>query len=511
MERSVVLTNARALTMDVPCPRAGAVIIEGDRIAWVGSASDARSVAGSNTEIVDCGGGTIMPGFHDAHVHLLAYAASLVELDCGPGVVSSIKDIQRVVADAVSNTPRGDWIRGVGYDDTALDERRHPTRWDLDEAAPDHPVRINHRSGHASVLNSAAMRRVGIGESSPEPPGATIARDLETGSPNGLLFEMDEYLDSRVTPLSRPDLESAIDKASNRLLSLGITSVQDATHSNSVARWRLFEDLRKSQPRLPRLTAMPGAHHVAEFADEGLKFGSGDEWLRVGHAKIMVTASSGRRTPDSAEFRTIVAECVDRGFPVAVHAVEADVVQNVANDLSASGSTGLGVPHRIEHCSETPPDTLGPVAECGAAVVTQPGFVYHSGDRYMKTIELTMLPFLYRARSLLDMGITVAFGSDAPVADPDPMPGVYSALTRRTASGATLGDGEGIDLYDALYASTTAPAQLAGIGDTVGKLAPGHLADIIVFDTDLESADPDKLASVRLVMTILGGRIVSGG
>ena len=126
------------------------------------------------------------------------------------------------------------------------------------------------------------------------------------------------------------------------------------------------------------------------------------------------------------------------------------------------------------------------------------------------TIELTMLPFLYRARSLLDMGITVAFGSDAPVADPDPMPGVYSALTRRTASGATLGDGEGIDLYDALYASTTAPAQLAGIGDTVGKLAPGHLADIIVFDTDLESADPDKLAGIRPVLTMLGGRDLSG-
>ncbi len=497
--------------MDAGRPRAGAVAITGDRIVWVGSASDARSISGSNTQTIDCAGGSVMPGFHDAHIHLLAYAVSLVSVDCGPDAAASIADIQRILASAVSKTPVSDWIRGSGYDDTALVDGRHPTRWDLDEIAPDRPVRLDHRSGHASVLNSVALRRVGIGESTPEPPGSTIARSLDTGSPNGLLLEMDGYLESRIPPLSRPDLVSAVDKASARLLSLGVTSLQDATHHNSVERFRLLARLRESIEHLPRLTVMPGDGHVADFVDAGLGFGSGDDWLRVGHAKIMVTASSGRQTPGSADFRRIVADCVERVFPVAVHAVEAEVVRSVATGLSASVIPGFGVPHRIEHCSETPPDALESIVECGAAVVTQPGFIYHGGDRYRKTVDPSMLPWLYRVRSLVDLGLPVAFGSDAPVVDPDPMCGVYSALTRLTASGDILGDGEEIDLIGALRACTTVPAQLTGVGDSLGRLAPGHLADIAVFDADLESVDPDRLPGLAPTLTILGGRVVAGG
>ena len=507
----LILTNARALTMDARRPRAEAVAVTGDRIVWVGSASDARSISGPNTRTIDCGGRTLLPGFHDAHIHLLAYAATLVSVDCRPSSVGSINELNGAISARAARTPHGQWIRAWGYDETALVERRHPTRWDLDAAAPRHPVRLDHGSGHATVLNSVALERVGIVSSTPEPDGATIARDVESGEPNGLLFEMDEYLDSRVPPLSGDELQTSVRQASRRLLERGVTSVQDATHHNSIERWSLFEDLRDSVQVMPRITLMPGHPSVHEFSESGLRFAGGDEWLRIGHAKLMVTASSATQSPSPPALRRIISRCAELGFPVAIHAVESEVVLDAARALAAVEAPGPGgVRNRIEHCSEAPPDVVDAVVRSRAAVVTQPGFVYHRGDRYRKTVDSSMLPWLYRARSLADRGVHIAFGSDAPVVDPDPMCGVYSALTRLTASGSALGDGEGIDLIDALRAYTTVPARLAGMGDSLGRLAPGHLADIIVFDADLESVGPDRLPGLRPTLTILGGRSVPG-
>ena len=138
-----------------------------------------------------------------------------------------------MIAHQAARTPQGQWISAWGYDPFHLAENRHPTRWDIDRAVPDHPVRLNHRSGHACVLNSVAMDRVGIFDDTDEPPGATIARDLDTGSPNGLLLEMQDFLDQRTPKPSDAELTPLVRKAAHKLLSSGVTSIQDATHTNS--------------------------------------------------------------------------------------------------------------------------------------------------------------------------------------------------------------------------------------------------------------------------------------
>ena len=505
----LILTNARVLTMDQHTPSAEAVAVKDGCVQRVGRISDPSASKSDGVKVIDCGGGTLLPGFHDAHLHLLAYAASLLAVDCRPSAVNSIGDIALKIGDRASRTPMGEWIRATGYDETSLRERRHPTRRDLDEATSLHPVRLDHRSGHASILNTMALERVGIGDSFSEPPGATVERELDTGSPSGILLEMQDYLESRTSAYSAKQVEASLKAASRALLKYGVTSVQDATHQNSVSRCDFLGNLLGSA-EMPRITLMPGYRHLPGFLERGLDFGSGGQRLRIGHVKIMVTASSGSPVPDKGELTLMVSECVESGFPVAIHAVEAEVVRSAAEAiLAAPASDDVSALHRLEHCSECPPDVLDVVAQSSATVVTQPSFVYQNGDRYLSTVDGEMLPHLYSVGSFMERGIDVAFGSDAPFGDPDPMRGIFSAVERKTASGSILAADERIGVLEALESYTAASARASGIADQVGTIKPGMYADMVLFEDDIISVRLERLIGLRPVMTIQGGWVVS--
>ena len=505
----LILANASVLTMDQRNPSAEAVAVKDGRVHRVGRTSDLSIFKSGGIKVIDCGRGTLMPGFHDTHMHLLAYAASLLAVDCRPSAVNSIRDIALTIGDRASQTPKGEWIRATGYDETSLRERRHPTRRDLDEATSLHPVRLDHRSGHASVLNTMALERVGIGDSFSEPPGATVERELDTGSPSGLLLEMQDYLEDRTSAHSVKEIESSVRVASKILLAHGVTAVQDATHHNSVSRWDFLDHLIRSARDIPRITLMPGYRHIPAFLERGMDFGSGGPRLRIGHVKIMVTASSGSLNPDRTELADMVPECVESGFPVAIHAVEAEVVRSAAEVIATADSHDVSALHRIEHGSECSPDVLEVVAQSSAKVVTQPSFIYQNGDRYLSTVDSGTLPHLYRVGSFMERGIEVAFGSDAPFGDPDPMPGIFSAVERKTASGSILAANERIEIAEALESYTAASARASGIAGQVGTIKPGMYADMVLFEEDITSVRPERLIGLRPVMTILGGRVVS--
>lgn len=506
----LILTNARVLTMDERRPRADAVAIKDGRILWVGSSSEWTTSGWRNVRKLDCAGGSLLPGFHDAHIHLLSYASTALAVDCRPASVSSIRDIKREIGERASRTPKGEWIRAWGYDESSLEERRHPTRRDLDDATQRHPVRLDHRSGHACVLNSPALERVGVGDSFSEPSGATVERELDTGSPSGVLLEMQEFLDGKTNSHTSDELESSIEAVARSLLAQGVTSVQDATQYNSVSRWDYFACVRERVGDMPRVSLMPGYRNIAEFAERGLKFGSGNPVQRVGHAKIMVTVSSGRMTPDKRELSGIVRECAEAGFQVAIHAVEAEAVTSAAEAISSvSGLTGIRTPHRIEHGSECPPEALRAVARSSALVATQPSFIFQNGDLYLSSVDQVTLPYLYRIRAFTENGIRVAFGSDAPIGNPNPMLGVSSAVTRRTETGAVLSEGEGICALEAIRAYTSASASATGLDVQVGMIKPGMLADMVLFDEDITQCPPERVGAIRPVMTFLGGAVVS--
>ena len=500
----LILHNANVLTMDPRLPRARAVAVRGERVAWVGTVDDVASTGSPGVRMIDCEGQTLVPGFIDAHAHVLAFAARLLAVDCGPRAVSSIGDIQSALRERAAASPPGGWIRAGGYDEFSLDEKRHPTRWDLDAAAPGHPVRLDHRSGHAIVLNSAALAAVGISADTPDPPGGMIDRDPDTGEPTGLLLDMSSFLDGRIPRLSERELEQGVRRADRLMVSRGITSIQDATPSNSPERWDLLARLKRTGSLTPRLTVMAGVEHIGRFLERGLGPGSGDHDMDIGPAKLMVSVDAGRLEPSADELAEAVRSAHETGFQAAVHAVEAEAVEAAADILDGAFRD------RIEHCSECPPSVLRKLRGSGIVVVTQPRFIYDSGARYLSQVPEDMRPWLYRMRSLQEAGV-VAASSDAPVSEPHPLLGMYAAMTRRAETGEVVGADEAVPAEGALAMHTVNAAYAARHEVDRGTIEAGKLADFALIDRDPTAVEPHELLSARVSLTMVGGRVVWSG
>lgn len=506
---SLALTNARLPTLPRAGSRHDAIVARNGKIAWIGDTRHIPPSAISDIKPMDCNGATILPGFIDAHCHILAYAASLLAVDCSPSAVSSIAQICDAIRRRAAQTPTGEWIRATGYSDFHLAEKRHPTRRDLDAAAPDNPVRLNHRSGHACVLNSAALARVGIRPDTPEPPSATIARELDTALPSGLLLDMDAFLDARIPRLAPAALRRGIALANRRFLAAGVTTAHDATPTNSPARWRALTRLAESREFAPSLMIMPGATRLPEFARADLPYGyrrapeDAPATTTLGHAKFMLTLSGGNLHPSYADLSHAIAAAHRQGFPVAIHAVEASAVHAAATALAANPSPALR--DRIEHASECPPAALDALRKANPVIVSQPNFIHDSGGRYLA--QLGDQSRLYRFRSLVKSGLTLAASSDAPVTHPDPLSAIRAAVTRRASSGEILEPAERVSATRAIAMHTAAAAYAACQENDRGAIAPGMRADLVALNHDPTTLPPDRLSDLRVTMTVIGGNI----
>ena len=539
-----MLINARVLTLDPEQPRAEAVALRGETIIAVGGQADVARLAGPGTQTIDCQGMCLLPGFVDAHCHLLATASSLQGLHCGPEEISNIQELQAAIRHRADSTPHGEWIRGFGYDDLALDERRHPTRWDLDPAAPRHPVRLDHRSGHATVLNSQGLRLAGIHQDTPDPVEGVIERKEDSGEPTGVLMEMGTFLRQRLGQLrGQKETDEGIARLSRLLLSNGITSVHDAGPNNDLARWDALRSLQTSGRLQCRITMLAGARHLGDFLMEGRRWGDGDQWLRLGHVKIMLGLTTGALQPDIEELERIVHEAHQSKFPVAVHAVEQEAVAAAAKvferiqsgcplereprhtlssgavdwgRLALGGTPSDSIPRdRIEHCAECPPALAAQVYRSGAMVVTQAGFIFWNGERYRQRVDPGLLNSLYPIGSLNRYGIAVAFGSDSPVIDPNPWPAIYSAVTGFSRDAQPLAGNRDdpplctqmVPIEAALRMYTIAGAYADGTQNIKGTIRPGKLADLVLVDQDPTTVDQETLKDIHPVLTIMGGRV----
>ena len=495
--------------MDRRQPRAQAVAVQGERILAVGSDGEIRRQGRSpNAEVIDCRGRALLPGFIDAHCHVLAYAASLLALDCSPDAVSSIAGIQAAVRRQAEATPAGRWIRAVGYSEVDLAEGRHPTRWDLDLAAREHPVRLIHRSGHACVLNSVALRLCGIGTETAEPPGGYMERDPDSGEPSGLLLEMNELMDRAVPPLGWEELLQGVRLASERFLAAGVTSVVDASHTNGPSEWELLRRMRQEGHLLPRLTAMVGLEH-REAAARWRESEGGDGSLELGAVKIVIKELGEEIYPEGDALAEMVSEAHAEGWQVAIHAVEERAVAAAAGALSRALAQ---VPrqnhrHRIEHCGVCPPPLVERIATAGLTVVTQPSFLYYNGDRYLRQVPPQRQPYLYPLRSLLGAGVRLAGGSDCPVVRPEVVAGLYGAVVRRSKGGQPVGGEESISVEEALGLYTTAAAYAFFTEGERGSIAPARLADLVVLSGDPTGCPPGELLALRPQVTIVGGQV----
>jgi predicted amidohydrolase YtcJ len=497
--------------MDFNKPTADLVAIKGDKILLVTDSNEMERLKGPATKVIDCQRRTVVPGFNDAHCHIFAFVRKLLSLDLSPSAVGSVSEIKVVIYSQVQNTPEGKWLIGTGYNEFYLTEKRHPTRWDIDEVAPNHPVILIHRSMHACVLNSLAMSLSGITKETTEPPGGLIDRDLDTGEPNGVLFEMLGYIREKVLPpLSEDETLKGINLANRHYLSLGITSLQDATAVNNLGRWQSYNRFRETGKLDSRVSMMFGIESLAQFQQDGLTYGSGDSRLRLGGIKIMLSENMGRVYPSQSELNQQALSAHRAGFQLAIHAVEQSSVEVAIKALEyvQDQHPQINQRHRIEHCSHCPPRLLRRLSRLPVVIVTQSAFVYYSGERYLSTLPISQLRWLYPTRSLLNSGLIVADSSDCPVVPDNPLISIYAAVTRQAESGHQLPPKECITVGEALAMNTTNAAFTSFEESIKGSIIPGKLADMVVLSDNPVKSPPGKILDMRVEMTIIGGKVV---
>jgi predicted amidohydrolase YtcJ len=506
----IIFNNANIITMDPSVPSARLVTVKGEYIAAVADAGGFDASKEKGSKILDCCGKTMIPGFIDAHCHISAYAESLVTLNLSPRAgVRSISDIKNKIQEHCLQVPARAWVRGKGYNEFYIEENRHPNRWDLDAAAPENPVKLTHRSGHAHVLNTLALEYVGIKDETGDPPGGLIERDPENGLPTGILYGMSRYLAGKIPSFENEEIERGLKLADTKLLSYGITSVQDASFSNNLKQWKRFESWKERNILHPRVTMMLGVEAFTDFDAQSYASTVAETELRLSGVKIIAGQETGSLQPSQTELNRMIASILAAGFQPAIHAVEEPVIEAAIKgyEYALRLHSRADSRHRVEHCSVCSPALLQKLASLGGVVVTQPAFLFYEGERYLKTVPADQLKYLYPIDSMLKNNLRVAFGSDLPIVDPNPMIGIGTAVTRRSENGSRL-PGQGIGLYDAIRMYTLDAAAANFEESLKGSISPGKLADFVLLSEDPFSVSADRVKDIRVVMTVVGGRIV---
>lgn len=494
-----VFRNACIRTLNPAHPTATTLVVDRGRIAWVGAGDPPPYQTDKRTTEEDLRGAPVLPGFVDPHCHPLALGRARLKIDCSPETVSTIRELVDVLRKG-RTTGADRWIRAFGYDELRLAERRHPTRHDLDEAATDRPVCLEHSSGHALVLNTRGLREVGIHAGSSEPEGGTIDRDPATGEPTGLLLEMNDFVSARMSRHPRDDARKVAKSASDALLEAGVTSVTDAGFRNSANKLDLYAHWRLGGDFQPRVTVMlePGAWPIRTATASG---------VRVGCAKLRFTVSSGDVRPTVEEAVTRAKSALAHGAPgLAIHAVEPGCIAAAIEAIQQVGNAAR-TRRRVEHASECEPGLAQRLVRVGATIVTQPGFLRTRGDRYLNAPDLDVSS-LYPLRRWWRLGARVAGSSDAPFGPVNPFVGISAAITRRAHSGRTVGRGEGLELHDALALFGPNAAEAAALHRDAGSLTVGAFADFVVLDADPTRVSASEVAQIRVLRTVIGGETV---
>ena len=508
---SLFIINA-AVRPDTEYQRgADTLFVENGRIRAVGRRPAIEGLKNSHTRLLDLKGKVVLPGFIDAHIHLRGLAERLVTVDAGPdGGVSAIADIQEKIYRETLKHPAGTWIRAGGYNEVYLAEQRDPDRRDLDRAAPDHPVRLTHRSGHAHVLNSMAIKKLNISVQTPDPPGGMMDRDIKTGEPTGIFYGSGDFLADAMPPLSQEQMESGVGLANGELLKSGITTVCDASVRNGLSHWQAFEQWQTGGLIKSRIVMMHGLTGFDRFQDVVVSFGADNTRLAPGPVKIMLEETTGFLFPSQAELNKTVWSIHQAGLQVAIHAIDAPAVSAActAIELAQKDFSPEELRHRIEHCSMCPPQLVARVAAAGIMVVSNPSFLYYSGDRYLKTIPRFEQADLYPFQRLLQHHVMTAAGSDAPVVPVNPLAGIYGAVTRKSRQGDCVFPAEKIDVRDAVAMYTKNAAKSLFADPDRGSIAPGKLADLVVLSHDPFEVDEEQLKDIQVERTIIGGETV---
>lgn len=479
--------------------------ITGAHVAAVGG-REVMALRGPRTRVVPLHGDAVLPGFNDAHAHVVYYGLTRFGADLG-----GAKDIDDIVARLRAHGRKlreGEWQQGMGFRSSELAERRPAHRAELDEATGTRPAFIDERGGHLRVANSAALAAASITAATPDPHGGRLGRDAD-GTPNGVLYEAAMRMVADVQPPpAREHRERAILLAQDLLVSRGITSVGAAVNRGFADDLFCYQRLAASGALRMRVNEFLSWELLDAASRLGVRAHFGGDMVRAGPIKVFVDGGADRvaarggqatwrTTP--AELRDLVARASSAGLQVAAHAIGDGAIEAMCDAVESAGA--LHLRHRVEHCSVCPPDLRRRLARLGMVAVMQPlaaRFARESRDLFPATDRNDIAAH----RPLLDAGVPVAFSSDLPVTpDPSPWAGVRAAIEDNV---------NGITPVQALRAYTAAGAYASFDERVKGTLEPGMLADLQVYDGDPLERDRDEWEALRPRAVLLGGAPVFG-
>lgn len=534
MRADVLLTGAvfRTLTGPDHAGTASSLAIWRDRIVAVDEDVAAHRV-------VDLGGATVVPGFHDAHNHMAWFGLTLGEVDLRVGDLDELYD---AVARRAAETSDDVWIVGAGYDENKIGG--HPTRDALERVAPGRRVWLKHTSGHMCVVSGRVLSDLGLADAARDVPGGRVVTD-GAGRPTGLLQEQaQQLLSPLVLPYPVEELTAAIGRADAVYRSQGITSVVEAGIGGgwigkSPVELVAYQEARTRgllHVRAELMVAADALHGVPAHPDDdlplgldlGLRTGWGDDRLRVGAVKIFSDGSlightcamtedfadtpgvRGYLQDDADALRERILAAHRGGWQVATHAI-GDAAINLVLDAYEEAQRNwprVDPRHRIEHFGVARPDQVARCAALGVTPVPQGRFVSEIGDGMLRALGPERAGWAYRGRSLLDAGIVVPGSSDRPVVDGAPLLGIHDLVNRRTSSGEPLGPAEAMTPLEALTAYTLGSAHASHQESTRGTLEVGRLADLAVLDGDPVGVDATQIGSIGVRATWIGGEEV---
>jgi len=517
-----ILYNGKILTMGTRKREVEALALAGSRVLAIGTSSEMLALAPPGARRIDLGGRRVTPGFNDAHSHPCDSGVALLtqvalEMD-------SIEAIKAAIHGKAALTPRGGWVVGFLYDDTKTP--RPLDRSDLDAAAADHPVIVQHRGGHTAFVNSRALELAKITESTPDPPHGEYFRDAD-GRHNGRVAEraVDALLTLAVKPASREDYRKGAALISKRFASRGITSACEADGNPAILQG--YQDARDAGELVGRFYTHIDFAWLETMMAAGVHTGFGDEWVRVGAVKLFADGSISERTALLSEpyaglggFRGIsrasretlyeqARKAYLAGWQVGTHAngdVAIDTILGVYEQLQRE-SPRRDPRLRIEHCTLVTPDLVRRIRAAGVIPLPFAGYVFFHGEK-MPYYGEERLKHMFAMRDFLDAGIRAAPGSDYTASPAEPMLWLRSEVTRTDARGHTWGANQRISVEEAIRCSTVNGAYASFEEGIKGTLEPGQLADLVVWDHDLLAIDPTRFLSVKPERTMLGGRWV---
>jgi predicted amidohydrolase YtcJ len=528
----VAVINADVITVDDKMSRAEAVGIIGDKIAAVGTNDEIKKLTCKHTKIIDAGGKPVVPGFCDSHMHPLLYGhfAGGVHLMN----VKSIPEFMEKVKEKVKETPKGKMILGFGWNQENMEEKRFPTRWELDEVTPDNPCFLIHYNAHIYLINTALMKEKGITKNTPNPPGGEIVKN-EKGEPTGVLLENSinliapGFLETGAGLFTFEQSKAALKLAVDDAVTWGLTSIMDVLVGD--AQIKAYQQLDREGKLPPRVNFQIAFELLDELVNLGIESGFGNNKVRFNGIKLILDGSLSSRTGALREpyaddpstkgimrhtpefLKEIVYKAYKNGIRVDIHAlgdganeVVLDVFKKVDEELHP-----VDPRYKISHCLILGEDLIEKYKDLAIVASVQPVFGMKGQYWAPRLVGPERIQYSHAWKRLENAGIHMASGTDAPIETMNPLMNVYAAVTRKDPDGNPPGGwrpDQKLSVETAFKMVTIEGAYATGEEDVKGSIEVGKFADLVMISDDPFAVEPDAIKDISALWTMVGGEIV---